>query len=235
MNAHGYAPAYAGEGRPAGRRAPPRRSAGLAALLLESAARRPFRTVGILLATIMAGFIVVNAVGLQERRHPAPLFAIRSPEQAAPAQPRQAQPVTQAQPQADRRAPAIEPPARPQDLGTAAHAPPAAQPASGRHDPIGDLLRGNAPAPAARSAATPAQPVAAREPDAVPAANQRIASAQRALTKLGYGPLKADGVVGIGTRLALENFEKDRRLPLTGELSPRVARELQAASGIAIE
>ncbi len=62
-----------------------------------------------------------------------------------------------------------------------------------------------------------------------------IVMAQRALNKVGFGPLKEDGDFGSGTRSALEKFERSRKLPVTGALQPRVLRELAAASGVAVE
>jgi peptidoglycan hydrolase-like protein with peptidoglycan-binding domain len=41
--------------------------------------------------------------------------------------------------------------------------------------------------------------------------------------------------MGPGTRQAIERFERDRRLPVTGEFTPRTVRELTAASGISVE
>lgn len=62
-----------------------------------------------------------------------------------------------------------------------------------------------------------------------------VAAVQRALTKLGYGPLKDDGQFGPGTRAALDRFEKDRKLPGRGDNPNRVLRELAQASGVAID
>ncbi|MGL4635258.1 MAG: peptidoglycan-binding domain-containing protein [Beijerinckiaceae bacterium] len=64
---------------------------------------------------------------------------------------------------------------------------------------------------------------------------ETVVAMQRALTKLGYGPLKDDGHFGTGTRTALDRFEKERRLPPRGENPARTLRELAQASGIAIE
>nr|WP_281409345.1 peptidoglycan-binding domain-containing protein [Microvirga terricola] len=61
-----------------------------------------------------------------------------------------------------------------------------------------------------------------------------VLSGQRALAKLGYN-VKPDGVMGAGTRQAIERFEQERRLPVTGDFSPRTIRELAAASGIAVQ
>ncbi len=62
-----------------------------------------------------------------------------------------------------------------------------------------------------------------------------VAAVQRALSRLGYGPLKDDGQFGPGTRAALDRFERDRKLPSRAENPNRVLRELSQASGIAID
>ena len=51
--------------------------------------------------------------------------------------------------------------------------------------------------------------------------------------KLGY-VVRPDGVMGTGTRQALQMFEQSRKLSVTGDLNPRTLRELGAQSGIAI-
>ena len=62
-------------------------------------------------------------------------------------------------------------------------------------------------------------------------ADPTVAKAQRALVKLGYGPLKADGLMGASTRAAIEKFERDRKLPVKGEPSTRTFRELATRAG----
>jgi peptidoglycan hydrolase-like protein with peptidoglycan-binding domain len=62
-----------------------------------------------------------------------------------------------------------------------------------------------------------------------------VVAVQRALTRLGYGPLKDDGHFGPGTRAALDRFERDRKLPARGDNPTRVLRELAQASGIALD
>jgi peptidoglycan hydrolase-like protein with peptidoglycan-binding domain len=64
---------------------------------------------------------------------------------------------------------------------------------------------------------------------------ETVVAIQRALTKIGYGPLRDDGSFGAGTRAALDKFEKDRKLPSRADNPARVMRELAQASGIAIE
>ncbi len=51
-------------------------------------------------------------------------------------------------------------------------------------------------------------------------------TAQKALTHLGYGPLKADGVAGPGTRRAVEAFQRTNTLPVTGELDAPTLQRL---------
>jgi peptidoglycan hydrolase-like protein with peptidoglycan-binding domain len=64
---------------------------------------------------------------------------------------------------------------------------------------------------------------------------ETVAAVQRALTKIGLGPLKDDGQFGPGTRAALDRFEKERRLPPRGDNPARTLRELALASGVAID
>ena len=61
-----------------------------------------------------------------------------------------------------------------------------------------------------------------------------MTSAQKALSKLGYGPIVVDGILGAATRQAIEKFEREKNLPVTGALQDRTARKLAALSGIAI-
>jgi Putative peptidoglycan binding domain len=57
-----------------------------------------------------------------------------------------------------------------------------------------------------------------------------IVTAQRALTKLGYGPLVPDGIVGPGTRQAIQDFQHDRGMRVTSELDPATLRQLTASN-----
>lgn len=112
-------------------------------------------------------------------------------------------------------------PARP--VATAAKAP--------SNDVIGDLIRMNGVPPTRpgeqRAAASAADANAAH-------AASVIAAGQQALNKLGYGPLDADGVLGGGTKKAIERFEFDRRLPVTGTFNARTVSELSSRSRLAI-
>jgi hypothetical protein len=65
--------------------------------------------------------------------------------------------------------------------------------------------------------------------------SHRVAAVQRALTEYGYGQLKPTGVVGADTQAAILKFERTRRLPVTGQVSDRLVRELAAMIGHSIE
>jgi hypothetical protein len=167
---------------------------------------RPGRVVGFATGGGLAIGILVNALLLQGGPHPAPLFG-EKPASTLPA------------------VPAL-PPARPAELAAgpspgkaqapAAIAAPVPSPVPAQRDPIADMLK---------QGASPA----ATEP------NRTVLAAQRALNKLGYGPIRPDGVFGVSTRQQIERFERDRKLTVTGELGTRTARELAAASGIALD
>jgi peptidoglycan hydrolase-like protein with peptidoglycan-binding domain len=88
--------------------------------------------------------------------------------------------------------------------------------------------------PASASAPRPPVSVGAQRSDPLAdliVANRRIASAQRALTEFGFGQIKPTGVAGPETKIAVERFERERRLPVTGQLSDRVMREISAVTG----
>jgi peptidoglycan hydrolase-like protein with peptidoglycan-binding domain len=56
---------------------------------------------------------------------------------------------------------------------------------------------------------------------------------QEALAKAAYGPLLADGLLGQQTRVAIERFQRDRDLPVTGEINDALILELRAAGALA--
>jgi peptidoglycan hydrolase-like protein with peptidoglycan-binding domain len=67
------------------------------------------------------------------------------------------------------------------------------------------------------------------------ASSKRVLALQRALAEYGYGQIKPTGVVDADTKAAIERFERERRLPITGQLSDRVARELASVTGRPLE
>jgi Putative peptidoglycan binding domain len=63
------------------------------------------------------------------------------------------------------------------------------------------------------------------------APSRRVIALQRALSQYGYGQIKPTGIVDAETRAAIEKFERERKLPVTGQPSDRVARELSGLTG----
>ena len=58
---------------------------------------------------------------------------------------------------------------------------------------------------------------------------------EQALVRAGFMPGKVDGVYDRETRTAIERFERERRLPVSGGLSGQLMKELAAATGTAVE
>jgi peptidoglycan hydrolase-like protein with peptidoglycan-binding domain len=77
-----------------------------------------------------------------------------------------------------------------------------------------------------------AQP-AASDPIAelIAPSSKRIFAVQRALTDFGYGQFKPNGTYGAETKAAIEQFERARKLPVTGQISPKLMRELAVVTG----
>jgi len=197
------------------------------------------------LAVAAIGAILTNALFLQAGRHPSPMFGsvVTLPAPVA------ANPLPRPRP--------VELALRPADP-----APVEAKPVEARtsdlkpsdlktSDPMTNLVvKSISPSAAASSVATPAPkpPTLAaappshvvRPPASIPASSQsagarRVASVQRALTEYGYGQLKPTGAVGADTQAAITKFERDRKLPVTGQMSDRLVRELTAMTGRPIE
>ena len=60
----------------------------------------------------------------------------------------------------------------------------------------------------------------------------RISTLQEALANLGFGPVKIDGQLSQETKEAIEKFEQNRGLPVTGEPSETVLNELRNIGGL---
>lgn len=89
---------------------------------------------------------------------------------------------------------------------------------------------GNAAKPAspnatASAASVPSKPAA---PATSPPANvpYNLATVQRELAALGYRPGPADGQMGTRTRTAIEQFQNDNRLPVTGVPGPQLLSQI---------
>lgn len=201
------------------------------------------------LAVAAIGAILANALFLQAGRHPSPMFSSVVTLPAAVV----ANPLPRPRPVELAVRPAEPAPleAKPVEARSAEpRDPKTADPKSA--DPMTNLVvKSTSPAPATASnvaspVAKPPSPAAAapphvmRPPAPIPASSQsagarRVASVQRALTEYGYGQLKPTGAVGADTQAAITKFERDRKLPVTGQMSDRLVRELTAMTGRPIE
>ncbi len=178
--------------------------------------RKPASTLALSVGVLFGGAIMMNALALQTERHPSPIFSSLIEERVVAVSAPLA-PVPPVRPQAAERR--IDTPlrdARTASLATKEESPRTTASTGGTaKDQMLAIIRGGNPETADQSA--------------------KMQQVQRALNKAGYGPLKEDGVIGAGTRQALERFEADRRLPVRGEPQGKTLRELARASGVAID
>lgn len=177
---------------------------------------RPGRALLALGVTAVVTGVVFNALFLQMGPHPAPLFA---------AAPRTAPPVQRHIAQLPPPALTPTPVPRPVQLTTSRISPHAAPTDSApveksnlERDQIGSLLRGTG---------------VTRVSTGADGAADRVSAAQQALQHLGY-EVAVDGVFGAGTKAAVQQFERDRRLPITGELNARTLSALAERSGVPV-
>jgi hypothetical protein len=215
--------------RPRGRGKSAGKTSGKGAIAIDAAEERgllmrallysPKDLLAGLIAFAAVSAIIANAIFMQAGRHPSPMFG------STVVMPLVAQPVVNPLPR-PRPIDADARPSertldsrlfenRPAEIKPAADAPkqasiqraPAAAPAATRGDPVGDLIN----------------------------STRRISAVQRALTEFGYGQLKTTGNIGPETQAAIQKFERERKLPVTGQLSERLVRELAAVTGRPIE
>jgi peptidoglycan hydrolase-like protein with peptidoglycan-binding domain len=62
-----------------------------------------------------------------------------------------------------------------------------------------------------------------------------VIAIQRALAEFGYGQIKPTGFYDDDTRAAIENFQRDHKMPVDGHPSDRFARELVTMTGRALD
>jgi peptidoglycan hydrolase-like protein with peptidoglycan-binding domain len=221
--------------------------------LAAAIGRHPREFVGIVMATFAVFAIFINALFLQHGPHPAPIFATRSllPKPApvalpvAAVAPPAAAPVSAARSQTqitldiqrelgrrgfyDGAADGVwgaKTDAAARDFTQAAGLKLSAEASESF---LHALTASGAKAPSVRGAppkAAHSDPIA----DLI-APTQRVTAIQRALADFGYGQLKPTGVYDPQTQAAIEKFERDRRLPVTGQISDQLVRELSAMTG----
>jgi hypothetical protein len=84
------------------------------------------------------------------------------------------------------------------------------------------------------SAAVAPQPVVIKRDDPIAdliRPSPRIAAVQRTLSDFGYGQIEPSGILDDPTIAAVEKFERERKLPVTGEISDRLVDALSAMVG----
>lgn len=165
--------------------------------------------------------IIVNALFMQAGRHPAPIFGTVTTLPAVASA-------------------AAGPLPRPRPVEADAFLPEVRQADSRTADPMTNLVKTTS-AVQATTANIPRPPMTvpvSSRVDSVPASvagPHRVAAVQRALTEYGFGQLKPTGVIGADTQAAIQKFERVRRLPVTGQVSDRMMRELAAMIGHPVE
>ncbi len=221
----------------------PRRRRGARAAAVEAETERglvmrillhsPKDMVAGLLAFAAVSAIIANALFLQAGRHPSPMFGTvtRMPAAAvAPGPLPRPRPVEAAARVADPL------PSEPRVIELKSADPRSdVRNADPKSDPMTNLVKATAtPQATPSSIARPPTPIPAARNETIanqtPAA-RRVAAVQRTLTEYGYGQLKPTGTVGSDTQAAIQKFERERKLPVTGQVSDRLLRELTAMIG----
>jgi hypothetical protein len=188
------------------------------------------------LAFAAASAIIANALFLQAGHHPSPMFGsvVAIPATGlAPASPLpRPRPVELATRPADASPPEFkfaEPkPAEPKAAEPKVAEPKAAE--SKAADPLANLVRATAAMPVTANVLRPPAPI-----PVAAQASHRVAAVQRALTEYGYGQLKPTGTIGSDTQAAIQKFEREHKLPATGQISDRLVRDLSAMIGHPID
>jgi peptidoglycan hydrolase-like protein with peptidoglycan-binding domain len=224
--------------------------------------RNPRDTIALAVVALAVGAILINALHLQPGPHPAPIFKIR-PRPVASADPAPSLASLRSLPAPPVRADAAAPGGRPRaeliadiqrELAKRNFYDGAADGISGPKtdaairdfiqtaglkiaaEPSDELLRTLAHSAVKASAGRGAGPGRA-DPIAelIEPSPRRVLVVQRALADAGYGQIKPTGLYGPDTRAAIEKFERERKLPITGQISDRLVRELAALTGEPLE
>ena len=210
-------------------------SGGLVVFLIRPILNNPKDAIAILAAAAMVAAIAGNALFMQAGRHPSPMFG--SPAAVSFPQAALVNPTPRARPAAAE----VKPPelrAEPKQIESrqVEHK----QPEPRANDLMGQLVAKTVSPGSVAAAPRPPAPIPAasktNDPVAALIASQRrVAAVQRTLTEFGYAQLKPTGVAGSETQAAIMKFEKERKLPVTGQVSDRMVRELAAVTGRPVE
>ena len=195
----------------------------------------PKDTLAGLVAVAAIGAIVANALFLQTGRHPAPMFGtvINLP---APSAVPLSNPLPRPRPVGADTSPLepratefrVEPKPAEHAAEKAPEKPVEATASTRSNDPMTSLVKATASTPP--SALRPPAPIPVQSPAA-----RRIAGVQRALSEYGYGNLKITGTMSGETQAAIQKFEREHKMQVTGQVSDRLLRELAAAIGHPVE
>ena len=112
--------------------------------------------------------------------------------------------------------------------------------AESRSNIVGVATPKSAEAVPARSSAgsRTTQTISARRNDPIAdliGSPSRVMAVQRILSEFGYGQIRPSGILDEPTSAAIEKFEREHKLPVTGRLSDRLFSRLAAMAGHAIE
>lgn len=212
-------------------------------LLMRMLLHSPKDMVAGLIAFSAVSAIIANAIFLQKGHHPSPMFG-SSTVVAFPAPAPTVNPLPKPRPSdatltsSDAKLDARMMDARPVNPVNEAKPSVVAKPAEPRGgDPVGNLVKATAAPAAASSVQRPPAPIPNGKADPLGdliTNTRRVAAVQRALTEYGYGQLKPTGNVGSDTSAAIQRFERERKLPVTGQMSDRLVQELGTVTGRAI-
>jgi len=222
---------------------------------------RPADTIAVAIAAVATAAVLVNALALQPAPHPAPLFA-EPPKLAAPTSRKDAMKRTVPAAPAPRAASTPIPPQRPETAAVQVRSDLVADvqrelnglgfygdAIDGLLGPrTGQAIRDFEQAQGLKITGEPSPMLldvmrrARARPETTgsvePAKSQpslRVLAVQRVLARLGYGPVKLSGIPDPATRAAIEQFERDRGLARSGEVSDRLIGELATVTGTPIE
>jgi hypothetical protein len=213
-------------------------------LLMRIVLHSPKDMVAGLIAFSAVSAIIANAIFLQKGHHPSPMFGsstvVAFPEPVPTVSPLpRPRPSDATLTSSDAKLDSRMIDSRPVNPVSEPKPSVVAKPAEPRGgDAMGNLVKATA-APATTQSVQ-------RPPATIPHADKtdplgdlitntrRVAAVQRALTEYGYGQLKPTGNVGSDTSAAIQRFERERKLPVTGKMSDRLVQELGAVTGRAI-
>jgi len=181
-----------------------------------------------LLAFAACSAILANALFLQTGQHPSPMFGTTVHLGAASPLPRP----------------------RPVEADAATSEPRLAEPRLAEprlieprpNDPVANIIKATASSPLSSTPMTAVPPPNVVRPPAPIASapvqitgSRRVAAVQRALSENGYGQLRATGTIGADTQAAIQKFERERHMVVTGQMSDRLVKELGVVTGHPID